>query len=62
MIALLADFPASGLHRGDVGTVVEVFESNDHHSEGYLIEFINEKGETLAELIVTDPEQIMRLN
>jgi hypothetical protein len=62
MIALLDDVSEKGLRRGDVGTVVEVFESTDHHPEGYLIEFVNEKGKTLAELSVTDPQQIMKLN
>jgi hypothetical protein len=42
--------------------VVEVFESTDHHPEGYLVEFVNKKGETQVELSVTDPEQIMQLN
>ncbi len=31
VVALLADKPEAGLKRGDVGTVVEVFESNEHH-------------------------------
>ncbi len=62
MIALLDDVSEKGLRRGDVGTVVEVFESNDDHPEGYLVEFVDEKGETLAELSVTDPQPIMKLN
>jgi Domain of unknown function (DUF4926) len=62
IVALLIDVPEVGLRRGDVGTVVEVFESTDHHPEGYLVEFVNKKGETQVELSVTDPEQIMQLN
>ena len=62
IVALLVETPEAGLRRGDVGTVVEVFEATDHHPEGYLIEFVNSKGETLAELSVTDPQQIIQLN
>ena len=62
IVAILIDVPHAGLRRGDVGTVVEVFESTDQHPEGYLIEFVNNKGETLAELSMTDPQQIIQLN
>ena len=62
IVALLIDVPDAGLRRGDVGTVVEVFELTAQHPEGYLIEFVNNKGETLAELSVTDPQQIIQLN
>jgi hypothetical protein len=62
IVALLVDSPESGLRRGDVGTVVKIFESTKNHPGGYLVEFVNEKGGTMAELSVTDPELIMKLN
>ena len=62
LVALLADVPEHNLRRGDVGTVIEVFEANEHHPGGYLVEFANEQGETLAELDVTDPQQVMQIH
>jgi Domain of unknown function (DUF4926) len=62
VVALLADKPQAGLKRGDVGTVVEVFESNEHHSGGCIVEFVNEKGEVLALLDVTNLSEIVPLN
>lgn len=62
IVALLIDVPDMGLRRGDVGTIVEVFDSTEHHPSGYLIEFVNQQGETLAELSVTDPEIIIQLH
>jgi len=43
-------------------TVIEVFALTDHHPDGYLVEFVNEKGEPQAELSVTDLQQIIKLN
>jgi hypothetical protein len=37
VVALLADKPEAGLKRGDVGTVVEVLESNEHHPAGCIV-------------------------
>jgi len=57
VVALLADKPEAGLKRGDVGTVVEVFESNEHHPGGCIVEFVDETGNTpaLLELSLTVP-------
>ncbi|MGA0555741.1 DUF4926 domain-containing protein [Larkinella sp. VNQ87] len=44
LVALLADRPTIGLHRGDVGTVVHVYGSNGL----YEVEFMNAKGDTVA--------------
>lgn len=44
LVALLTDRPALGLHRGDVGTVVHIYNSGDL----YEVEFINAKGETVG--------------
>lgn len=41
VVALLVDKPEAGLKRGDVGTVVEVFESNEHHPGGCIVEFVD---------------------
>lgn len=62
IVALLVDAPEQGLRRGDVGTIVEVFEPNEHHPGGYLVEFVNETGETQVELDVTDPHQIIQIH
>jgi hypothetical protein len=62
VVALLADKPESSLNRGDVGTVVEVFESNEHHPGGCIVEFIDEEGKVVALLNVTDLSEIVPLN
>ena len=62
LVALLADKPEAGLKRGDVGTVVEVFESNGHHASGCIVEFVDETGKVLALLDVTDLSEIVPLN
>jgi hypothetical protein len=43
VVALLADLPAQGLGRGQVGTVVEYFDEN--HS---LVEFSDNRGKAYA--------------
>ena len=62
VVALLVDLPEQGLRRGDVGTVIEVFEANEHHPDGYLVEFLNENNNVWTEADITDPSQIMLLN
>jgi len=52
-IVLITDLPEHGLKRGDIGTVVL-----DHHGEGYEVEFITLKGETIA--VVTLPASHVR--
>ncbi len=54
VVALLADKPEAGLRRGDVGTMVEVFESNEHHPGGCIVEFVDETGKVLSLLDVTN--------
>jgi uncharacterized protein DUF4926 len=61
-VALLRDHPGAGLRRGDVGTVIEVFEKNEHHPSGCTIEFVDENGSVLALLDVTNPREIVPLN
>ncbi len=62
VVALLADFPQQGLHRGDVGTVIHAFDSNEHHPGGYLVEFLDEDNNVWIEADITDKSQIMPLN
>jgi len=62
VVALLADKPEHALKRGDVGTVVEMFESNEHHPGGCIVEFVDEDGKVLALLDVTDLAEIVPLN
>jgi hypothetical protein len=62
VVALLVDLPEQGLHRGDVGTVVNVFTKTEHHPGGYMIEFVTESGSVNAHADITDASQLMRLN
>ena len=43
-VALTRDLPAEGLVKGDVGTVVHVYEGG----AAYEVEFMNYEGETIA--------------
>ncbi len=61
VVALLIDQPGSDLHRGDVGTVIQVFESTNDHPAGYTIEFVDETGKVKTEAHVTDYSQIVKL-
>ena len=54
LVALLIDKPEAGLHRGDVGTVVQVFESRADHPAGFIVEFVDEAGKVRAETDITD--------
>lgn len=62
VVALLADKPEVGLKRGDVGTVVEVFEHNEHHPGGCIVEFVDDTGKVLALLDVTNLAEVVPLN
>lgn len=62
VVALLTDKPEAGLKRGDVGTVVEVFEHNEYHPAGCIIEFVDDAGKVLALLNVTNFSEIVPLN
>ncbi len=61
VVALLIDLPEAGLHRGDVGTVIQLFESTASHPGGFIVEFIDELGNVQGETDITDPAQIVRL-
>ncbi len=62
VVALLVNFPKQGLRRGEVGTVIEVFEANEHHPAGYMLEFVDdETGEVYAHAEIVDAAQIVKL-
>jgi len=61
VVALLVDQPDAGLQRGDVGTVIQVFESTSDHPWGLIVEFLDEFGKVLAQTDITDLNQIVKL-
>jgi len=61
IVALLDDLPQHDLHRGDVGTVIEVFAQSARRPAGYIVEFVNESGGVYAQADITDISQIMPL-
>lgn len=61
VIALLVDHPDVGLQRGDVGTVIHVFESTADHPAGLIVEFVDEFGKVQARRDITDLNQIVKL-
>ncbi len=44
VVALLVDQPDAGLQRGDVGTVIQIFEASQEHPAGVIVEFVDELG------------------
>lgn len=61
VVALLVDQPDAGLRRGDMGTVIQVFEATADHPSGFIVEFVDETGATRAEIDVVDPSMIVKL-
>ena len=55
VVALLADVPAHGLLRGQVGTVVELLDG------AFEVEFSDDDGKTYAELALA-PDQLLILH
>lgn len=53
-VALLVDQPEADLHRGDVGTVIQVFPSTEDHPAGLIVEFVDETGKVKAEHDIID--------
>jgi Domain of unknown function (DUF4926) len=62
VVALLVDLPEQRLHRGDVGTVINMFTKTEHHPGGYVIELVTESGSVNAQVDITDASRLMRLN
>jgi len=61
VVALLVDLPHNGLQRGDLGTVIQVFESTADHPAGLVVEFVDEFGKVQAQTDITDLNQIVKL-
>jgi hypothetical protein len=61
VMALLVDQPDAGLQRGDIGTVIQVFESTGDHPAGFIVEFVDEFGKVQAQIDITDVRQIVKL-
>jgi Domain of unknown function (DUF4926) len=62
VVALLVDRPNEGLRRGDIGTVVHVFDATANHPGGFVVEFIEESGgATQAMADIVDPSHIVKL-
>jgi hypothetical protein len=57
LVALTNDLQEYHLHRGDVGTVVHVYEATPTDSSGlYEVEFMNVAGDTLAVATLREDE------
>ena len=61
VVALLVDQPKAGLCRGEIGTVIQVFEATADHPGGFIVEFIDESGATQAEIDIVDPSLVVKL-
>ena len=61
VVALLVDQPKEGLRRGDIGTVVHIFDATDEHPHGFLVEFVDESGTVQAQTDIIDPAMIVKL-
>ncbi len=61
VVALLVDQPEAGLYRGDVGTVIQVFNSPPDHPSGFIVEFVDELGNVQGQIDITDVNQIVKL-
>lgn len=60
VVALLEDMPEEGLSRGEVGTVVEVFDDKADVPGVLLVEFSNRNGAAYA-FTELRPDQLMKL-
>jgi len=61
VVALLVDQPENGLCRGDIGTVIQVFEATADHPSGFLVEFVDESGVVQAQTDIVDTSLIVKL-
>ncbi|MDQ3686446.1 MAG: DUF4926 domain-containing protein [Acidobacteriota bacterium] len=60
VVALLEGIPEEGLKRGEVGTVVEVFEDKPDRPGAFLIEFNDDMGKAYA-FVALPAEKLMPL-
>ena len=49
VVALVTSRPEFGLQRGDVGSVIQVFDRTSDHPSGFIVEFVDETGAVRAE-------------
>ena len=61
VVALLVDQTEAGLHRGDVGTVIQVFNSTPDHPSGLIVEFVDESGNVQGQTDIVDANQIVKV-
>jgi Domain of unknown function (DUF4926) len=61
VVALLIDRPEEGLRRGDIGTVVHVFDATREHPHGFVVEFVDESGNVQAQADIVDSSMIVKL-
>lgn len=61
IVVLLVDQLDNGLHRGDLGTVIQVLEATANHPGGFIVEFVDEFGKIQAQADITDLTQIVKL-
>ena len=61
VVVLLVDQPEAGLHRGDVGTVIQVFNSTPDHPSGFIVEFVDESGNVQSQTDIVDVNQIVKV-
>lgn len=57
VVALTANLPEENLLKGQVGTIVEIY----NEGEAFEVEFVNTKGETYG-LLTLNPNQMMLLH
>lgn len=55
-VALAHNFPAKGLYRGDVATVVDCHPAVGNGEAGYSLEIFNAIGETIAVMVVSESD------
>jgi hypothetical protein len=61
VVALLVDKSDAGLHRGDIGTVVQVFSPTADHPGGLIVEFVDESGDVQGQVDIIDKADIVKL-
>lgn len=55
-IALAEDLPQENLRRGDVATIVEIYEGRPGQEPGYELEVFNAVGETISVITVRESQ------
>ena len=57
-VVLTEDLPEKGLRAGDLGVVVEHYSARGETPEGYELEFLSARGDTIA--VVSVPSSAVR--